>query len=46
MKNYQGIMTIISKRELVKDVYEMVLEGEGASFIQAAGQFINIKINI
>lgn len=45
MKNYQGIMTIISKRELVKDVYEMVLEGEGASFIQAAGQFINIKIN-
>lgn len=45
MLNYQGMMTIISKRELTKDVFEMVLEGEGASFIQAPGQFINIKIN-
>lgn len=45
MANYQGMMTIISKRELVQDVYEMVLEGEAASFIQAPGQFINIKIN-
>ena len=45
MENYQGMMTIVSKKELVKDVYEMVLEGEAASFIQAPGQFINIKIN-
>lgn len=45
MANYQGMMTIVSKKELVKDVYEMVLEGEAASFIQAPGQFINIKIN-
>lgn len=45
MSNYQGIMTIVSKKELVKDVYEMVLEGKTASFIQAPGQFINIKIN-
>ncbi len=45
MANYQGIMTIISKRELIKDVYEMVLEGEAASYITTAGQFINIKVN-
>lgn len=45
MANYQGMMKIISKRELVKDVYEMVLEGEAASYISAAGQFINIKVN-
>lgn len=45
MANYQGMMTIISKRELVKDVIEMVLEGEAASFITTPGQFINIKIN-
>ncbi len=45
MNKYQGMMTIISKRELVQDVYEMVLEGEAASYIQAPGQFINIKIN-
>ncbi len=45
MANYQGMMKIISKRELVKDVYEMVLEGKSASFIKAPGQFINIKIN-
>lgn len=44
MANYQGIMTITSKRELVKDVYEMMLEGEGASFITTPGQFINIKV--
>ena len=45
MANYQGIMTIVSKRELVKDVYEMILEGEAASYITTPGQFINIKIN-
>lgn len=45
MVNYQGMMTIISKKELVKDVYEMVLEGKAASFIQTPGQFINMKIN-
>lgn len=45
MANYQGIMTITAKRELVKDVYEMVLEGEAASYITTPGQFINIKIN-
>lgn len=44
MANYQGMMTILSKKELVKDVYEMVLEGEAASYIKAPGQFINIKI--
>jgi len=45
MANYQGMMTIVSKKELVKDVYEMVLEGEAAKYISAPGQFINIKIN-
>lgn len=44
MANYQGIMKITSKKELVTDVYEMVLSGEGAKFITAPGQFINIKI--
>lgn len=45
MQNYQGMMKIVSKRELIKDVFEMVLEGEAAKFIAAPGQFINIKIN-
>lgn len=45
MPNYQGMMTIISKKELTKDVYEMILEGEATSYITAPGQFINIKIN-
>lgn len=45
MAHYQGMMTIVSKKELIKDVYEMVLEGEAASYIQTPGQFINIKIN-
>ena len=45
MANYQGIMTIVSKKELTKDVYEMLLEGNAASYISAPGQFINIKIN-
>ncbi|MCD8027707.1 MAG: dihydroorotate dehydrogenase electron transfer subunit [Erysipelotrichaceae bacterium] len=45
MNKYQGIMTIISKKELIKDVYEMVLEGDGASYITTPGQFINIKLN-
>ena len=44
MANYQGMMTILSKKELVKDVYEMILEGEAASYVTAPGQFINIKI--
>jgi dihydroorotate dehydrogenase electron transfer subunit len=43
--HYQGMMTIVSKKELVSDVYEMVLEGEAASYITNPGQFINIKIN-
>ncbi len=45
MANYQGIMKIASKRELIKDVYEFILEGEAASYINAPGQFINIKIS-
>ncbi len=45
MAQNHGIMTIVSKKELVKDVYEMTLEGSGASYIKAPGQFINIKIN-
>ena len=45
MSNYQGMMKIISKKELTKGVFEMVLEGEAASYITAPGQFINIKIN-
>lgn len=45
MQNYQGMMKIVSKKELIKDVFEMVLEGEAAKFIVAPGQFINIKVN-
>lgn len=45
MNKYQGIMTITSKKELIKDVYEMILEGDGAQFITTPGQFINIKLN-
>lgn len=45
MANYQGIMKITAKKELIKDVFEMVLEGDAASFITTPGQFINIKIN-
>ena len=44
MENYQGIMTIVSKKELVKDVYEMVLEGEAAKFIQTPGQLLMSKL--
>ncbi|MCD7948820.1 MAG: dihydroorotate dehydrogenase electron transfer subunit [Erysipelotrichaceae bacterium] len=45
MNKYQGMMTIISKNELIKDVYEMLLEGKAASYITTPGQFINIKLN-
>lgn len=45
MASYQGMMKIISKKELTRDVFEMVLEGEAASYITTPGQFINIKIN-
>jgi len=45
MAKYQGNMKIISKKELVKDVYEMVLSGEGATYISAPGQFINIRLH-
>lgn len=45
MANYQGVMKIVSKKELVADVYEMVLEGSAASYITAPGQFINIKVS-
>lgn len=45
MANYQGKMKITSKKELVEDVYEMVLTGSEAKYISAPGQFINIKIS-
>lgn len=45
MAHYTGLMTIIKKKELVQDVYEMVLEGDAAAYITNPGQFINIKIN-
>ncbi len=45
MANYQGMMTIVSKKELVKDVYEMIIEGDAAKYITHPGQFINIQIN-
>lgn len=45
MANLQGMMKIIAISQIADDVYEMVLEGEGAKYITAPGQFINIKIN-
>ena len=45
MANLQGMMKIVSIENIADEVYEMVLEGEGAKYISASGQFINIKIN-
>ena len=42
--NYQGKMTISSHKELTKDVFEMVVEGDAAKYIKEPGQFVNIKI--
>ena len=44
MHKYQDWMTVLSNRQIAKDVYEMKLEGEGAGKISAPGQFVNIKI--
>ena len=41
----QGMMKITKITNIASDVYEMVLSGEGAKYISAPGQFINIKIN-
>lgn len=41
----QGMMKIVSNKQLTHDVYEMVLEGENAKSIRASGQFINIKLD-
>lgn len=41
---YQDIYKIRLNQKIAKDVYKMVLEGE-TKWIQAPGQFINIKIN-
>lgn len=45
MANLQGMMKITAINNIADDVYEMVLEGDGAKYISAPGQFINIKIN-
>ena len=45
MANLQGMMKIVSIENIADEVYEMVLEGAGAKYISASGQFINIKIN-
>lgn len=42
--NNQGLMRIVSHQKLIENVYEMVLEGEAASYVEHAGQFINIKL--
>jgi len=38
-------MEIVSNRNIAKDVYEMKLQGQGASLITAPGQFVNIKVS-
>lgn len=38
-------MTVVSNRNIARDVYEMNLEGEGAALITAPGQFVNIKVS-
>lgn len=45
MAKFQGNMKIISKTKLTKGVYEMILSGEGAKYISAPGQFINIRLS-
>ncbi len=40
-----GIMEITSNSMIAKDVYEMKLHGDLASFITHSGQFMNIKID-
>ena len=45
MANLHGMMKITSIKNIADDVYEMILEGEAASYITTPGQFINIKIN-
>ncbi|WP_296875577.1 dihydroorotate dehydrogenase electron transfer subunit [Thomasclavelia sp.] len=45
MANLQGMMKITAINNIADDVYEMILEGDGAKYISAPGQFINIKIN-
>lgn len=37
MKNYQDFLTINYNKELIPGLFEMELEGEGASFITAPG---------
>lgn len=44
MRNLQGMMTITAHQELVKDVYELVVEGAAARFLKEPGQFVNIKL--
>lgn len=45
MKNYQGIMKIISHKELIPHVYELIIEGDAARFIKEPGQFVNIRLS-
>ena len=40
----QTFMKVLSNKELIKDVYEMVVEGD-TSAITTPGQFVNIKLN-
>ena len=42
--NNQGLMRIVSHQKLIENVYEMILEGEAASYVEHAGQFINIRL--
>lgn len=44
MKNYQGLMKIVSHKKLIDQVYEMKVEGEAAKFLKEPGQFVNIKL--
>ena len=39
----RNIYTVLENKNIAKDVYRMVLEGD-TSFITAPGQFINIEI--
>ena len=38
-------MTVVSNRNIARDVYEMKVTGKGASLITAPGQFVNIKVS-
>jgi len=45
MANKHGIMQIVCNIKIAKDVYKMIVKGDGVKYIQRPGQFVNLKID-